>query len=467
MRVFKKKTSELTKRDLRELRKWFLEHRSRRSRKMDVKRRARTPVYVRTWLRHPDRYDILGVDTPRGTNEWKGFKGGPGATRELQNLVIKILNDHDGKNYKANMRHLYHYIATRILNVSRDIAEYWEAIHLYGGGGRGKPWRDAYYYLRDLWDTYNRLDVKYNDEEELDEILKALGLTRGEIEEMIRFYHQLNPNLRSIVVAVPREVFEKYDWRTIYEKARKRFLQELKSLYARLPSKRILDIIDVYVPSREELDKRIPGTSDTVKTRLVLQYDPYSDSYVLDIPLTLEGINPYDTMFTPSSIVGAIIGLWGMAQLARKHKPQELKEKAEKLLDKLDRIVGTFIIEDMDRKDNGVTVKLRNVENDKQVTLEFKYKLLKRDSVGILVIRGDADLVKEIYDNILVTPPKPIRRKTIRVAKGQGTARIVFEFPAIYRTSRKELFNLQVKHVENALEKLVNGILGIIAGLQF
>ncbi len=63
-RILGKRVDELTSEDKELLRRWWEEHRSRRSISVDLRRRGRVPVYVRTWYRHPGRYDIPGVDTP-------------------------------------------------------------------------------------------------------------------------------------------------------------------------------------------------------------------------------------------------------------------------------------------------------------------------------------------------------------------------------------------------------------------
>ncbi len=58
-----KKVSDLTPEDVEVLRKYNL-LRSRRALTLDVEHEARIPKYVGTWVRHPGRYDIPGVDTP-------------------------------------------------------------------------------------------------------------------------------------------------------------------------------------------------------------------------------------------------------------------------------------------------------------------------------------------------------------------------------------------------------------------
>ena len=62
-RLSRKKVSGLTEKDVELLVKYnFL--RSRRALTLDFRREGHIPKYVGTWLKHPGRYDIPGVDTP-------------------------------------------------------------------------------------------------------------------------------------------------------------------------------------------------------------------------------------------------------------------------------------------------------------------------------------------------------------------------------------------------------------------
>ena len=65
--ILRKRVDQLTEEEKKILRKWYLSHHGRGA-KIDLRRTAKhVPVYVKTWYRRPNRYDIPGVDTPENT----------------------------------------------------------------------------------------------------------------------------------------------------------------------------------------------------------------------------------------------------------------------------------------------------------------------------------------------------------------------------------------------------------------
>ncbi len=60
----KKHPLELTESERRLLKAWYLFERGDRALNVDLRQTAKIPESVEVWMKHPNRYDIPGVDTP-------------------------------------------------------------------------------------------------------------------------------------------------------------------------------------------------------------------------------------------------------------------------------------------------------------------------------------------------------------------------------------------------------------------
>ena len=80
----------LTEEELEEARKVF-EGRSERSKEMDLRRVAHLPSSFEAWLKHPNKYDLPGVDAPDGVEPPpKSVRGTPTVKKLVQEIVRKF-----------------------------------------------------------------------------------------------------------------------------------------------------------------------------------------------------------------------------------------------------------------------------------------------------------------------------------------------------------------------------------------
>lgn len=130
--ILRKRVDQLTEEEKKILRKWYLSHYGRGA-KIDIHRTARhIPVYVKTWYKHPNRYDIPGVDTPKQSNVYNinkekqaiseilqlynpPYNYPPSHIREKAKQIIdKILS-----KYGLNKYEVFEYMGERIFPIDR------------------------------------------------------------------------------------------------------------------------------------------------------------------------------------------------------------------------------------------------------------------------------------------------------------------------------------------------------------